>query len=55
MASILIIDDEVAIATATRVRCLMYMALAGGAFSITLVGLVVPGIPTVPILLATSF
>jgi uncharacterized membrane protein YbaN (DUF454 family) len=37
------------------VRRLMYMALAGGAFSMTLVGLVVPGIPMVPFLLATSF
>jgi uncharacterized membrane protein YbaN (DUF454 family) len=29
--------------------------MAGGAFTLTLVGLVVPGIPTVPFLLATSY
>ena len=31
------------------------LAMAGGAFALTLVGLVVPGIPTVPFLLATSY
>jgi uncharacterized membrane protein YbaN (DUF454 family) len=30
-------------------------ALAGGAFTMTLVGLVVPGVPTVPFLIATSY
>ena len=44
-----------ATATVTGVMRLMCMALAGGAFSMTLVSLVVPGIPTVPFLLATSF
>ena len=34
---------------------LTYLAMAGGAFTLTLVGLVVPGVPTVPFLLATSF
>jgi uncharacterized membrane protein YbaN (DUF454 family) len=34
---------------------LKYGALAGGAFSLTLVGLLIPGIPTVPFLLATSY
>ncbi len=29
--------------------------MAGGAFTMTLVGLVVPGVPTVPFLLATSY
>jgi len=29
--------------------------MAGGAFTLTLVGLVVPGVPTVPFLLATSY
>jgi uncharacterized membrane protein YbaN (DUF454 family) len=48
-------NGEVAVGTTTGVWRLMYMALAGGAFSMTLVGLVVPGIPTVPFLLATSF
>ena len=33
----------------------MYLVLAGGAFTMTLVGLVVPGIPTVPFLLGTSY
>jgi uncharacterized membrane protein YbaN (DUF454 family) len=47
--------SEVTVAAATGTRRLMYMALAGGAFSMTLVGLVVPGIPTVPFLLATSY
>ncbi len=32
-----------------------YLALAGGSLVMTLVGLVVPGIPTVPFLLATSY
>jgi uncharacterized membrane protein YbaN (DUF454 family) len=31
------------------------LALAGGSFALTLVGLVVPGIPTIPFLLATSY
>jgi uncharacterized membrane protein YbaN (DUF454 family) len=47
-------NGDVAVVTATGMRRLRYMALAGGAFSMTLVGLV-PGIPTVPFLLATSF
>ena len=34
---------------------LLYLALAGGSFMMTLVGLIVPGIPTVPFLLATSY
>jgi uncharacterized membrane protein YbaN (DUF454 family) len=33
----------------------MYLALAGGSFAMTLVGVVIPGIPTVPFLLATSY
>ena len=32
-----------------------YGALAGGSFAMTLVGLVIPGVPTVPFLLATSY
>jgi uncharacterized membrane protein YbaN (DUF454 family) len=46
---------EVEVTPATGSRRLMYMAMAGGAFSMTMVGLVVPGIPTVPFLLATSY
>jgi uncharacterized membrane protein YbaN (DUF454 family) len=33
----------------------VYVALAGGAFTLTLVGLAVPGVPTVPFLVATSY
>jgi uncharacterized membrane protein YbaN (DUF454 family) len=40
---------------ATRLARLKYLALAGGAFAMTLVGLAVPGVPTVPCLLATSY
>ncbi len=40
---------------ATVWKRLRYKAMAGGAFTLTLVGLVVPGIPTVPFLLATSY
>ncbi len=36
-------------------RRLGYLALAGGSFALTIVGLVVPGFPTVPFLLATSY
>ena len=43
------------IAVATGVRRLRYLALAGGSFAMTVIGLVVPGIPTVPFLLATSY
>jgi uncharacterized membrane protein YbaN (DUF454 family) len=32
-----------------------YLALAGGSFTLMVVGLIVPGIPTVPFLLATSY
>lgn len=44
-----------AIEVATGYRRLKYLALAGGSFAMTLIGLVVPGIPTVPFLLATSY
>ena len=40
---------------ATGLTRLTYIALAGGAFTLTLVGLIVPGVPTVPFLLATSY
>jgi uncharacterized membrane protein YbaN (DUF454 family) len=39
----------------TGLARLKYLTLAGGAFAMTLVGLVVPGVPTVPCLLATSY
>jgi uncharacterized membrane protein YbaN (DUF454 family) len=47
--------DGGAIEVATGYRRLRYLALAGGCFGMTVVGLVVPGIPTVPFLLATSY
>jgi uncharacterized membrane protein YbaN (DUF454 family) len=40
---------------ATGLHRLLYLTLAGGMFLLTLVGLIVPGIPTVPFLLATSY
>jgi uncharacterized membrane protein YbaN (DUF454 family) len=40
---------------ATGPKRLVYLVLAGGAFAMTVVALVVPGIPTVPFLLATSY
>jgi uncharacterized membrane protein YbaN (DUF454 family) len=43
------------IAVATGIHRLRYLALAGGSFAMTVLGLVVPGIPTVPFLLATSY
>jgi uncharacterized membrane protein YbaN (DUF454 family) len=43
------------VTVATGPKRFWYLALAGGAFVMTLVGLVVPGIPTIPFLLATSY
>lgn len=40
---------------ATGLKRLKYLGLAGGAFAMTLAALVVPGLPTVPFLLATSY
>jgi uncharacterized membrane protein YbaN (DUF454 family) len=40
---------------ATGFRRFGYLALAGGSFALTLAALVVPGLPTVPCLLATSY
>ena len=40
---------------ATGPKRLMFLLLAGGSFMMTLVGLVIPGVPTVPFLLATSY
>jgi uncharacterized membrane protein YbaN (DUF454 family) len=39
----------------TGLRRIKHLALAGGAFAMTVVGLIVPGVPTVPFLLATSY
>ena len=46
-------DDPIEVATGAK--RILYLALAGGCFAMTLVGLAVPGIPTVPCLLATSY
>jgi uncharacterized membrane protein YbaN (DUF454 family) len=43
------------VVVAVGYRRLRYLARAGGSFALTLIGLVVPGIPTVPFLLATSY
>jgi uncharacterized membrane protein YbaN (DUF454 family) len=40
---------------ATGLQRLGYLALAGGSFGLTVVGLIIPGVPTVPFLLATSY
>ena len=42
-------------AVVTGLRRVWYLALAGGSFTLTVVGLIVPGVPTVPFLLATSY
>ena len=39
----------------TGPKRVLYLTLAGGSFAMTVVGLVVPGVPTVPFLLATSY
>jgi uncharacterized membrane protein YbaN (DUF454 family) len=48
-------DSPTTAALVARWKRPIYLALAGGAFTMTLVGLVVPGIPTVPFLLGTSY
>jgi uncharacterized membrane protein YbaN (DUF454 family) len=48
-------DDGGIVVVATGYRRLKYLALAGGSFAMSVIGLVVPGIPTVPFLLATSY
>ena len=47
--------EEQTSAVATGPRRLWYLTLAGGSFGLTVVGLIVPVIPTVPFLLATSY
>ena len=48
-------DVDGPVEVATGPKRILYLALAGGSFAMTLVGLAVPGIPTVPCLLATSY
>lgn len=55
LATVHAMNGSDVVEVATGFRRLRYLALAGGAFALTLVGLVVPGIPTVPFLLATSY
>jgi uncharacterized membrane protein YbaN (DUF454 family) len=47
--------DSTGFEVASGLTRLKYLAMAGGSFVLTVVGLVVPGIPTVPCLLATSY
>jgi uncharacterized membrane protein YbaN (DUF454 family) len=49
------VGHEDTVVVARGPKRIMYLALAGGSFVMTLVGLVVPGVPTVPFLLATSY
>lgn len=50
------IDPEHALASPlSGPRRVLYLTLAGGAFVLTAVGLLIPGVPTVPFLLATSY
>src|SRR5262249_48391693 len=48
-------DVDGPVEVATGPKRILYLALAGGSFGMALVGLVLPGIPTVPFLLATSY
>ncbi len=43
------------VAVASGLRRIRYLILAGGSFVLSVVGLIVPGIPTVPFLLSTSY
>lgn len=40
---------------ATGLRRVWYLVMAGGCFGLTMIGFIVPGVPTVPFLLATSY
>ena len=44
-----------AIEVATGLKRFQYLALAGGSFALTVAAFVIPGLPTVPCLLATSY
>jgi len=48
-------DHEDAEVVATGMRRVYYLAMASGSFTLTILGLVVPGVPTVPFLMATSY
>ncbi len=47
-------SDE-APAVATGIRKVYYIVLASGSFALTVLGFIVPGVPTVPFLMATSY
>lgn len=49
------VEAEGAVELAAGSRRILYLALGGGSFTLTMIGLVVPGVPTVPFLLATSY
>jgi uncharacterized membrane protein YbaN (DUF454 family) len=48
-------DLDMAAVPISRLARYSNLAMAGGSFALTLIGLAVPGIPTVPFLLATSY
>ena len=48
-------EKETAPTLVSGLRRLYYLTMAGGSFVLTLVGLVIPGVPTAPFLLATSY
>jgi uncharacterized membrane protein YbaN (DUF454 family) len=48
-------QEEAIPAVATGLQRVGYLALAGGSFGLTFVALAIPGVPTVPFLLATSY
>ena len=48
-------DHEETPAVATGLRKVYYLVMASGSFTLTIVGFLVPGVPTVPFLMATSY
>ncbi len=48
-------DHQETPAVATGLRRVYYMVMASGSFTMTIVGFLVPGVPTVPFLMATSY
>lgn len=48
-------DHDRTPAVATGLRKVYYLVMASGSFTLTIVGFIVPGVPTVPFLMATSY
>ena len=48
-------DRQATPAIASGLRRVYYLVMAGGSFTLTIVGFLVPGVPTVPFLMATSY